>query len=709
MIQTKTHTIAKAWYIRLSDSFYFSATLIIAGLWIIYENTLHVPFLFDDESSIINNTSLRHLRNIIGVLNPPNHAGVGGRPLLNLSYALNYALGGIQVEGYHITNLLIHTAAALLLLLTLRITFKKLLTGDEHNASSHLLALITTAIWAWHPILTISVTYISQRAESLMGFFYILTFLFFVLCTYSTSKARKIIYSLISIIFCLCGILTKEVMLTAPLIILFFDRLFISGSFCKALRQRILLYSGYALSLTPLIYLTTSAHYRGVGFDQHITPWEYALHETKVVIDYIFLIIWPHTLVFDYGWYIHESLGSLWPYCLITAVLLYLTILSYRRSNKISFFVLSFFVLISPTSSFIPVASQPMAENRLYLAILPLSLVLILSAFSQFGRKCLILFAAIAIILGVISHKRNTAYQSELSLWEDTVKKIPLNARAHVNLGLSLSRIPGREKEAVEEYALAVKLKPDSSEAHNDLGEAFLHSEKHWAEGVQELRIAIDINPQFADAHYNLGTALLQNSEHIPEAIKEFKDAIQLNPEFSKAYYNLGNALIKTGNYKEAIAAFHKATAINPYFSEAYANLGTAYYAGYSDTKNAIKALKQSLEITPNFVEAHYDLANILSKIPNHQVEAIHHYNEALRLNPNFALAHNNYANLLAKIPGRENDAIEHYRQAVHLMPTFAIAHYNLGLVLLRQDTQNKEAHEEIDIARRLDPSLPGL
>jgi len=707
MSKPKSPLLATPWYIRFSDSLTVSLLFLTTGIWLIYSNSLDVPFLFDDESSILKNASLRDLNSLWNVLHPKDTAGVGGRPLLNLTYAINYALGGTQVSGYHVFNIIIHSLTACLLLIILRITFKQILTNQNFIYSKNLLALSIVTLWAWHPLQTICVTYLSQRAESLMAFFYLLTFLLFIQGTFSTSRRAQYSYYVTSIITCCLGILTKEVMFTAPFAILLFDRTFITGSFYQALRKHSLVYVGYALSLLPLISLTQGVHYRGVGFDQHIPPLTYMLSESKVIIHYIFLILWPHRLIFDYGWYTPTSLHVLWPYILSFGIIFLFTLYAFKRWPKLSITGVWFFILLTPTSSIIPIASQPMAENRLYLPIAAFSILLVISCFNYFGKRSLIFLSVIAITLGFISYSRNTSYKSPLQLWSETVKKNPSNARAHTNLGLALSKIPGHENQAIEQYARAVSLKPDSAEAHNDLGEALLHAQSTWLNGIHELQTAIELKPNFAEAHYNLGTALLQNSDKISTAADEFRLASEINPDFTEAYYNWGNALERLGKHSDAIIAFKKAISTNPSFAQAHANLGNVYYNAYSDSTKAIDALTRAIELNPSFTEAHYNLANILSKYSARRTEAITHFVIALKLDPQFALAHNNLANLLIQFPGKENEAIDHYRKAIHLMPNLAVAHYNLGIALFKTNQNTAEARNEIARAREIDSNLP--
>jgi hypothetical protein len=149
--------------------------LVLAAL-ATYRNSFASPFVFDDRTSIEENQSIRRLWPLGPVLSPPcNGETVGGRPLLNLSFALNYALGGLDVRGYHAANLAIHLAAALLLLGVVRRTL--LLPGlrERFGGAATPLALAAALLWMVHPLQTESVTYIVQRAESLCGCFYLLT------------------------------------------------------------------------------------------------------------------------------------------------------------------------------------------------------------------------------------------------------------------------------------------------------------------------------------------------------------------------------------------------------------------------------------------------------------------------------------------------------------------------------------------------------
>jgi len=149
---------------------------VLAGLWA-YSNTFSAPFFFDDVPAIVDNPSIRHLGAIGEVLSPSGSdgSGVAGRPLVNLSLALNYAWGGLDVRWYHAFNLIVHLLAGLTLFGIVRRTLDR-----RGNIQSVALAWVIAVIWTVHPLLTESVTCVIQRTESLMGLFYLLTLYCFI-------------------------------------------------------------------------------------------------------------------------------------------------------------------------------------------------------------------------------------------------------------------------------------------------------------------------------------------------------------------------------------------------------------------------------------------------------------------------------------------------------------------------------------------------
>ncbi len=271
------------------------ATVIVVA----YSNSFSGPFVYDDVNSIAQgNPTLFHLWPIWPVLNPPDGLTVSGRPLLNLSFAVNYALGGTKVWGYHALNLVIHVLAGLTLFGLVRRTLLLPRLRGQFGATALPLALVAAALWALHPLQTEAVTYVVQRAESMMGLFYLLTMYAFVRGLESPAPARWYAASIGS---CLLGMASKEVMVSAPVMVLLFDRTFGSGSFREAFRQRRRFYLALAatwLWLGCLVMSTGGNRSGSVGFNVGVSWWAYILTQFVAVTRYLRLSFWPHPLVF---------------------------------------------------------------------------------------------------------------------------------------------------------------------------------------------------------------------------------------------------------------------------------------------------------------------------------------------------------------------------------------------------------------------------
>jgi RHS repeat-associated protein len=379
-----------------------ASVLILAALGA-YWNSFNVPLLFDDTNAIGENPSICHLGRIGDVLSPPPTVLTSGRPLLNLTFALNYAGGGMSVRGYHVVNLLIHICAGLVLLGIVRRTLLLPSLRHRYGEASLPLAAFATLIWTLHPLQTEAVTYISQRAESLMGLFYLLTLYGFIRSV--TAKSRNC-WLILSVAACLCGMATKQVMVTAPVLVLLYDRAFVSGSFRAALASRRWYYVSLASTWLLLGFLMhrSSLAAAGVGFHEEGSWVTYALTELRVVTDYLKLAFWPHPLVFDYGTEILATHPlAVAPYALIIAAALVGVALTWRKSPTAGFIGAWFFLILAPTSTVVPIAPQPMAESRMYLPLAAVILLVTLLSYAFGGRRSFVFLGLLGVGLGALS------------------------------------------------------------------------------------------------------------------------------------------------------------------------------------------------------------------------------------------------------------------------------------------------------------------
>jgi protein O-mannosyl-transferase len=615
-----------------------AATLLIVAIIAAYANTLRGPFVFDDAASIVGNPSIRDLSRARQILSPPTAEGttVGGRPLLNLSFAINYAISREAVWSYHALNLAIHLGGALLLFGIVRRTLER--TPDSAPASPFAtsatsIAAVATAVWALHPLQTEAVTYVSQRAESLASFGYLLTLYAFIRAQATLSPARWLI---LSVVGCVLGSATKEITATAPLLVLLYDMTFVSGSWRAAWRARFVYYCALSATWLLIAALVTMGNGRGgtAGLDSGVSPWRYALTQGAAILHYLRLALWPFPQVFDYGTPLASNDASAWLRAGLVVLLLVTAIAIAARSKTRGFLGVAFFVLLAPSSSFVPIATQTIAEHRMYLPLAAVVLLATVTTFRRLGRLGLAVLTGVAATGGIATWQRNNVYRSDLTLWADTVAHAPNNPRAHSNLGNALLA-RGQLTEAIAEYQTALTLRPDYVDAENNLGHALLQNGQA-IDALPHLERAARAKPSSVEVLTNLGRALAQTGR-TTEALATYRRALTADPNAAGARYNLANAEFKLGDYSAAAQSYERVLQIDAKNNDARFNLA-ATLLRLNRPDDAIAQYERMLEHNPNDAVAHAELANVLAHV-GHRTEAIAHFETALRLQPDLTVA----------------------------------------------------------------------
>ncbi len=711
-----------------------AALLIAAAAAAAYYNSFRVPFVYDDLKAIPENPSIRHLWPPWDALvSAPGETTVGGRPVANLTLAVNYAVSGTDVWSYHALNLLTLVLSALALFGIVRRTLSGPVLGARLGRDCLPLALAAALFWELHPLQTESVTYIVQRVESLMGLFYLLTLYFFVRSLESARPAR---WQAAAVLACLLGMATKEVMATAPLVALLYDRTFAAGSFRRAWQLRRGFYLGLAATwlLLPLLVASTGWNRGGsVGFNAGVAPGDYWLTQVEAVARYAGLALWPAPLVFEYGPFRFRGLAGVAPFALLVVPLAAATLAALRFRPVLGFLGAWFFVILAP-SSVIPVATQTMAEHRMYLPLAALAVAAVVSAHALVGRRSWPVLGLMALALGFLTVRRNETYRSEIGLWADTVAKRPDNPNARNNLGLALFHA-GQVQGAIDQYQEALKLQPSYPGALNNLGNAMDQSGR-TQEAIGMYEAALRLEPRYAAAHYNLARALdragrtqealphfeeslriepgfaqgridygdaLDRTGRPSEAIEQYQAALSARPGFAAAHNGLGSALAHAGRFPQAIEEYETALRLQPDLAEACENLGVLL-CGAGRADEGIAQLEAALKMRPDYARAHFDLGNALvqaGRIP----EAISNYEEALRIQPGLAEASNNLGIVLCRI-GRPAEGLERIEAAIRSMPDFAQAHFARATALL-QTGRADEAAAEYERVLQLRPNDP--
>ncbi len=500
------------------------------------------------------------------------------------------------------------------------------------------LALVTALLWTLHPLQTESVTYVVQRVESLMGLFYLLTIYCFIR---SVETATPLYWRIFTVISCLVGMATKEVMVTAPLLVLLYDRTFVAGTFRDAWKEHWGIDLCLAATWLPLAWLvagTGGSRHGSAGFIGAITPNSYWLTQFEALTHYLRLSIWPHPLVFDYGPFLVHGLVEVLPYALLVIILVGLTAIALWRWPMVGFVGVWFFGILAPTS-IVPVATQTMAEHRMYLplAAVILGVVLAFHRLAGTGWKAWISLGVLAFGLATMTSGRNSVYATDVSLWSATARDWPQNPRAHCSLGLALSTQPGGLAHAINEYREAIRLHENYADAHTDLGIALQQTPGNLEPAISEFERAVQIRPSSAEAHNDLGLALEQAGRSTG-ARDQLEEAIRIRPSYPEAECNLGILLLKLGAPAQAQAHLERAFQLDP--TNARAEFFLAGVLGQEGRKEeSVEKLRDVIRLRDDFAEAHSTLGMMLFTSGSTS-EGMAEIEKAIRLQPDLEQAH---------------------------------------------------------------------
>ncbi|MFA5181591.1 MAG: tetratricopeptide repeat protein [Syntrophales bacterium] len=553
--------------------------LLIAGA-LAYVGSLNGPFIYDDIPNIVDNQTIRDIVNIMNPSLGPTGAGLYNRSVVRFSLAVNYALGGDHVRGYHILNLAVHLLAGLTLFGIVRRTLLTERMKAAYGPAATMLGFACALLWLLHPIQTQAVTYIIQRCESMMGLFFLLTF-YCAIRGWQSSQSGP--WHGAAVLFFVLAVGSKEVIAVAPPLLLIYDVIFIHGRLGTAVRKSCPLYAGLVGGVILLGLLVVLGFYvwQGAGLKESLPLLSYLQTQPGVILHYLRLAVWPDALCLDYAWPL-TAWRLAWPSIMIVSTLIALTGWALLKRKPAGFLGAWFFAILAPTS-LVPLP-DPAFEHRMYLPLAALVVLAVIGAYRLgmilrerygFAKKNLAVAGMAgllvpAFLLGVITCKRNSVYADEVSIWTDTVRKAPGNSRAHLNLGVELDRA-GSPYEAIRHFEEAIRLQPDHAGAYTNMGNVLTNLGK-TDDGIRYLKEAIRLKADNAEAYSNLGVAF-GRSGRLNEAVVQLEHALRLKPDYAAAHSNLGLALGRLGHKQEAIAHFQEALRLKPDYQAARMNL----------------------------------------------------------------------------------------------------------------------------------------
>ncbi len=467
-----------------------------------------------------------------------------------------------------------------------------------------------------HPLTTQGVTYLIQRGEAMMALFYI----WVLYCALRAVAAKRRWPWTVGAIGCsILALSCKAIAVTSPVMVFLIDWALVYGSVRQTLRQRKWLYGGLIatwsmIAVVGLLVLFDpgSKLTAGFGYTGH-TWWQYALTQPEVVLHYLKVSLWPFELCLDYHWPIQKSIGLIGLAVAAILLLIAATVWALKRSPLRGVCGAWFFVVLAPTSSFMPIKDVAF-EHRMYLPLVGVVLLVVLGGYAglralasrfelapQNARLGAIgAVGLVAIVLAYLAYQRNQDYHSTITMWQNVVRQRPDNYRAQHNLGRYLMRSGNHEQARVHlerahelnpyvtnvqinagkinfilgnldkakmHFERAAQLDAKEPLAHNNLG-AIYYKRKKPKQAIKHFRQAVRINPNYVDAHYNLGLSYTWIGNR-QAAIRHLRKVIRLAPQHKAAYSHLGENLEKQGKWPQAIATYRQWLSVDPHNRQA--------------------------------------------------------------------------------------------------------------------------------------------
>ena len=616
---------------------------------LVYANSLSAPFIFDDRSSIVENPAIR---SIAAAPSQPRNTPLAGRPVAGLTFALNFAANELDASKYRAVNVAIHVACALLLFGIVRRTLALPRLSPFIGDTASDLAMAAALLWAVHPLTTDAVTYITQRTESLVALFYLVT-LYASLRAHAS--AHRLVWTAVAIVACMLGMGSKESMATAPLMVVLFDRAFLFDSMRDGFKARRRLYYGLSLTWVLLaLQLASTPRANSAGFATDISVWTYLLNQSVMILRYLRLVFWPIDLVINYGPPVAYTLPDVLAQVVVCVALLLGTAAAFRWNPAAAFLGAWFFITLAPSSSFVPIATEVGAERRMYLPLMAVLTGIVVAVY-RWGHLRLRTWRTVAtgalaiaaVAFGAATIRRNTEYQSWLRLTETTLERWPTDAayagvggelarlrrdeealpllrvaartepRARYNLGITLFNLK-RDDEAIRELDELVGKYPMREEvpwARRVMGHAYLRLSK-WPDAITQLRMVLVMAPYDAEARrllvdaYNSQGVDFAQAARFDEAIAEFRHALNVDDRNASARYNLATALFDKGQLAESFVEAQRALELSSTNADAY-HLAGKLLALQGRMKEALEHLETAIKLRPDDPVFREDLGRV--------------------------------------------------------------------------------------------------
>ena len=670
----------------------------LAAFWPLHNNGFITTF--DDDLYIINNNHVKtglNWENLVWAFTT-THA-YNWHPITWLSHMLDCQLFGLNPLWHHLVSLLFHTANTLLLFYVLKRT-----TGLLWQSA------FAAALFAIHPLHVESVAWASERKDVLSTFFGLLTIASYVRYV----RNPQIGYYLPAVLSFVLGLMSKQMLVTLPLVLLLLDywplnRLRTQDSRLKTQAINLILEKFPFLILSIIAAGVVYVIQRQGGTVKSLTEFSLSYRVENALVScvtYILRMIWPARLAIFYP-HLFDNL-PFWKVAAATLLLTGITTAAILKVRQCPYFMVGWFwylITLVPVAGFVQVGMQASADRYTYMPLTGLFIIIawgIPDIFARLPYKKTIFWLSASIlllVLGVITNFQTRYWRNDITVYRHAAEAVRDNWWAHLALGGALLS-ENKLDDASVHFTQALQIEPGSPKALSGLG-IISHRRGDFNDAEYYFTEALELSPDFAEAHNNLGY-ILMNQGKFDEAANHFTQALRIRPDFAEAHFNLSIIFSRQGQSDKAFAHYNEALRIKPDLAGVQ-DSGIKSVLTYKGTsEESIKYYTEMLKFKPDNAEAHYNLANALWS-QNKLDEAVNHYRQALKIKADFAEAHNNLGNILGS-QGKFDEAAIHFRQALRLKPNDANVHYNLGVLFFRQE-KTDQAVAEFRNVLQIDPN----
>lgn len=585
--------------------------LIIGVGLLIYSNSLHGSFQFDDYTFIAGQPENVDLHNIKAVWKDAYPYPT--RFITFLTFALNYYFHKFDVFGYHAVNLLLHLINALLIRwLVLLILQTPKLRNSVYATFREKFALIVSLLFLCHPIQTGAVTYIAQRFASLSALFYLAAICFYLSGRLKKREEGKPFF-LAGMFSAVLAMFSKENSFTLPFAVILTEATFLTDWKQFQLRKEkylpaLCLIFSFCL-IIPLLFSSDFFKLLSlkIGSYSHlgdtISVQNYLLTQFRVLLTYFRLFLFPVNQNLDYDYPVSHSLWEPQTFLsfLVILLIIFTAARAFKKNPLVSYGIFWFFLAAAVESSFIPIR-HVIFEHRVYLPSFGFFLAFCAWVFS-IGKKperTAAVFYFLIAIYGILTFERNKVWQSEIALWEDCSKKSPQKSRPHTNLAVAYLN-DGQTDLALEHFSRAIELDPKDIQALNGRG-AILTDRRQFTAAMEDFDRVLSIEPNSPLVYLNKAKNLAMQG-NFEEGFQQINEALKLDPRYPKAYLTKGDIYKSQQKWEEALEAYQTAARLTPHAPEAFYYIGKIYLIKKNPSL-ALENFTKCLDLDPQHKEA---------------------------------------------------------------------------------------------------------